>query len=106
MRDEVGLPIQRCTVEAKADHDSSSFKAANAQIMLDHKFNTRRRLLEFNDESIPDGSTLESLKIRRLAVAKRILGKLGKGTNIEGPGFFVTFGCNTFVGKDVYINRK
>lgn len=72
--------------------------------MLDHKLNIRRHLKDFNDDSIPDGSTLESLKLRRLAVAKRILGKLGTGTNIEAP-LFLTFGCNTFIGNDVYINR-
>ncbi|KAJ5368469.1 uncharacterized protein N7496_008229 [Penicillium cataractarum] len=39
-----------------------------------------------------------------MAVAKRMLGRVGKNTNIE-QSFFVTWGCNTFIGDDVYINR-
>jgi hypothetical protein len=74
--------------------------------MMDHKLAIKRRLLAFNDESIPDGSTFESLKHRRLSIAKLFLGKLGKGTNIEAPLFFVTYGCNTFIGENSYINRK
>jgi maltose O-acetyltransferase len=83
----------------------SSFKAANAQQMMDHKLNMKRHLKDFNDDSIPDGSTLDSLKVRRQSTAKLFLGKLGKDTNIEAP-FFCTFGCNTFIGKNSYANRE
>jgi hypothetical protein len=51
--------------------------------MLDHKLLTRRRLKVFNDESIPDGSTLDSLKSRRMSIARQIFGRLGSDTNIE-----------------------
>lgn len=73
--------------------------------MLAHKLTIRKRLKEFNDDSIPDGSTLDSLKVRRLAVANQFMGRLGRNTNIEAP-LFLTFGCNVFIGEDCYINRK
>jgi hypothetical protein len=92
------------TVEAMAEL-LSSFKATDSQIMMDYKLRTRRLLRTFNDDSIPDGSTLESLKIRRMSVAKKILGRLGSGVNIE-PMLFRTWGCNTFIGSGCYINRK
>lgn len=72
--------------------------------MMDHKVNMKRRLKDFNDDSIPEGSTLASLKACRMSIAKKFLGKLGKDTNIEAP-FFVTFGCNVFLGQEVYVNR-
>ncbi|KAF7947644.1 hypothetical protein EAE96_008725 [Botrytis aclada] len=68
------------------------------------KLNVRRHLLQFNDNSISDEDTLDDLKIRRMAVAKILFGKLGLDTNIEAP-LFCTWGCNTFIGKDVYVNR-
>jgi len=82
-----------------------SFKAGNSQIMLNYKLEIRKLLKSFNDDSLPDGCTLESLECRRMAVAKLIFGKLGRSTNIEAP-FFCTWGCNTFIGVNVYMNRK
>jgi maltose O-acetyltransferase len=82
-----------------------SFKANNSQTMLDHKLEVRRRLLKLNDDTIPDGWSLNDLKMRRLKEAKQIMGKLGSNTNIEAP-LFCTWGCQTFIGKDTYINRK
>jgi hypothetical protein len=82
-----------------------SFKAGNSQIMLNYKLEIRKHLKSFNDDSLPDGCTLESLKCRRMAVAKLIFGKLGRSTDIEAP-FFCTWGCNTFIGVNVYMNRK
>ena len=73
--------------------------------MKDHKLNMRKRLKSFNDDDISDGATLDSLKTCRLAVAKQMMGKLGTNTNIEAP-LFCTWGCQTFIGKDCYINRK
>jgi acetyltransferase-like isoleucine patch superfamily enzyme len=73
--------------------------------MLDHKLVTRRRLKAFNDDSIPYGSTLDSLKSHRMSIARQIFGRLGSDTNIE-PLLFCTWGCNTFIGDDCYINRK
>jgi hypothetical protein len=40
-----------------------------------------------------------------MAVAKRMFGRLGQNASIE-QAFFVTWGCNTFIGDDVYINRE
>lgn len=82
-----------------------SFKAGNSQLMLDYKLTIRRRLKLFNDDSMPEGCTLESLKNRRMAVARQILGKAGAGVNIEQP-LFCTWGCNIFIGDSCYINRK
>ncbi|KAH8602097.1 trimeric LpxA-like protein [Bisporella sp. PMI_857] len=82
-----------------------NFKAANSQAMLDHKLMIRRRLQEFNNEHIGDDDTLETLKERRMAVARQIMGKLGPTTNIEAP-LFITWGCQTFIGNGTYINRN
>ncbi len=40
-----------------------------------------------------------------MGVAKAVLGKLGQNMTIERP-FFIIWGCNTFLGDDVYLNRK
>ncbi|KAJ5365798.1 hypothetical protein N7517_008684 [Penicillium concentricum] len=72
--------------------------------LQDYKLQTLKKLNDFNDLSIPDGSTLTSLKTRRMAVAKSLLGQLGKEVTIEPP-FFVGWGCNVFIGDNVYINR-
>lgn len=64
-----------------------------------------RKLQSFNDESIPEDSTLATLKLRRMGVARDMLGKLGANVSIEPP-FFLTWGCNIFVGDGVYINRE
>jgi len=73
--------------------------------MQKFRIETMRRLRSFNDNSIPDDASIESLKARRMAVAKQMLGKLGDRANIEPP-FFCGWGCNTFVGDGVYMNRK
>lgn len=39
-----------------------------------------------------------------MSVAKTMFRKLGKGVKIES-GFFITWGCNTFIGESVYMNR-
>jgi hypothetical protein len=72
---------------------------------MDYKLVAMKRLQSFNDDSIPDGSTLASLKARRMAVAKEMLGQMGQGVTIEPP-FFHTWGCNIFIGSGVYINRE
>ncbi|ESZ90818.1 hypothetical protein SBOR_8794 [Sclerotinia borealis F-4128] len=81
-----------------------NFKARLADRMPKFKLNVRRKLLKFNDSSINDEDTLDDLKMRRMAVAKTFIGKLGPDTNIEAP-LFCTWGCNTFNGQNVYINR-
>jgi maltose O-acetyltransferase len=82
-----------------------SFSASGSTELQEYKLQTLKKLNEFNDISIPDGSTLVSLKARRMAVAKNLLGQLGEGVNIEPP-FFVGWGCNIFIGDNVYINRE
>ncbi|GAD96244.1 hypothetical protein SS1G_08458 [Paecilomyces variotii No. 5] len=79
------------------------FTASRSVELQQHKLKTLRQLNDFNDMKIPNGSTLASLKTRRMSVAKTLLGKLGE-VNIEQP-FFVGIGCNTLIGDDVYINR-
>ncbi len=99
------VTTSRYTKSAIPNIDSSSFKAGNSQIMLNYKLEVRKRLKCFNDDSFPDGCTLDSLKYQRMAVAKLMFGKLEPGTNIEAP-LFCTWGCNTFIGENVYMNRK
>lgn len=65
---------------------------------------TMRKLRSFNDNTIADDDTSTSLATRRMLIAKEMLGKLGTDVNIE-PSFFLTWGCNTFVGDKVYMNR-
>jgi hypothetical protein len=73
--------------------------------MQKYRIEIMRRLRSFNDNAIPDDASIESLKARRMAVAKQMLGKLGDEANIEPP-FFCGWGCNTFVGDGAYMNRK
>ena len=40
-----------------------------------------------------------------MTVAEALIGKLGERVNIEPP-LFVGWGCNVFLGDDVYINRE
>ncbi|KAJ5676141.1 hypothetical protein N7462_009038 [Penicillium macrosclerotiorum] len=81
-----------------------SFSTSNSEVLMEKKLSTLQKLNQFNDVSIPEGSTLTSLKTRRMAVAQQMLGRTGNNTNIE-PAFFVTWGCNIFLGDNVYINR-
>ncbi|KAJ5628741.1 galactoside o-acetyltransferase [Penicillium lividum] len=82
-----------------------NFTASRSKELREFKIITLQKLNDFNDRAIPEGSTLESLKLRRMAVAKGLLGQLGEGVNIEPP-FFVGWGCNVFIGDGVYINRE
>ncbi|SPJ75515.1 related to galactoside O-acetyltransferase [Fusarium torulosum] len=82
-----------------------NFTANNSQELMDYKVIAMKRLRSFNDDSIPDGSTLASLKARRRAVAKEMLGQMGQCVTIEPP-FFHAWGCNIFIGSRVYINRE
>lgn len=80
-----------------------SFATSRAPELQEFKLNMRRKLLLFNDNSIPEDSTLASLTARRMAVAKGMFGRLGANVNIEPP-FFIIWGCNTFIGDGVYMN--
>ncbi|KAJ5626236.1 hypothetical protein N7510_002545 [Penicillium lagena] len=82
-----------------------NFSTYNSPEMQEYKLGTLKKLNDFNNLAIPENSTLTSLKQRRMAVAKSMLGQLGEGANIEPP-FFVGWGCNVFIGDGVYINRE
>ncbi|KAM0176433.1 hypothetical protein ACHAPF_004813 [Botrytis cinerea] len=103
MVESADIPKPMCD-EFKRMISGMNFKACLADCTPKFKLNVRRHLLKFNDNSINDDDTLDDLKNRRMAVAKTLLGKLGLDTNIEAP-LFCTWGCNTFIGKNVYINR-
>ncbi|KAL4899545.1 hypothetical protein BDW74DRAFT_163364 [Aspergillus multicolor] len=82
-----------------------NFTISKSPNLQAHKLAVLKALNSFNDTTIPEGSTLASLKARRMAVAKQFIGKVGERVNIEPP-FFVAWGCNLFLGDDVYINRE
>ncbi|OJJ44473.1 hypothetical protein ASPZODRAFT_135295 [Penicilliopsis zonata CBS 506.65] len=82
-----------------------SFTISRSPELQARKLETLKLLNDFNDLTIPDGSTLTSLKTRRMTVAKTLLGKIGETVNIEPP-FFVGWGCNVILGDDVYVNRE
>jgi maltose O-acetyltransferase len=73
--------------------------------MRSFKIEVMRRLQDFNNQTIGDNTTLDSLKAHRMAIARSAMGKLGEDTNIETP-FFCGWGCNIFIGDGVYINRE
>ncbi|KAJ4247121.1 hypothetical protein NW762_013259 [Fusarium torreyae] len=98
------IPVPWCD-EFEKMISGMSFNTSKAQELVDYKLVTMKKLRSFNDESIPDDSTLASLKTKRMAVANEMLGKLGKEVTIEPP-FFLTWGCNIFIGSGVYINRE
>lgn len=81
-----------------------SFQTSKAPELVQYKVAAMRRLRLFNDDSIPDDATPASLASRRMLVAKAMFGKLGTNSNIE-QSFFVIWGCNTFIGDQVYMNR-
>ncbi|KAI9649595.1 hypothetical protein NHQ30_002176 [Ciborinia camelliae] len=103
LAESADIPKPMCD-EFKKMISGMNFKARLADCMMEYKLSVRKKLLKFNDTSINDEDTLDDLKNRRMAVAKTAFGKLGLGTNIEAP-LFCTWGCNTFIGEDVYINR-
>jgi hypothetical protein len=73
--------------------------------MQSAKLNVRRLVQAFNDQNIRVDDTFQSLKHRRMEVAKLLLGGLGENCNIEAP-FYCGWGFNIVVGTGVYINRE
>lgn len=73
--------------------------------MQEHKVKIMRHMSQFNAGRVPEDATLKSLQDRRMSIAAETLGNLGQSVNIVAP-FFVIWGCNTFVGDNVYMNRK
>ncbi|KAJ5958198.1 uncharacterized protein N7479_005348 [Penicillium vulpinum] len=98
------IPVPWCD-EYERMISGMNFSASKSIELEDYKLQTLTKLNDFNDLTIPDGSTLMSLKTRRMAVAKSLLGQLGDEVTIEPP-FFVGWGCNVFIGDNVYINRE
>ncbi|KAK6823618.1 trimeric LpxA-like protein [Apiospora arundinis] len=96
------VPVPWCE-EFKKMISSMDFATSRAPELQEFKINMRRKMLLFNDSSIPESATLASLTARRMAVAKGMFGRLGANVNIETP-FFMIWGCNTFVGDGVYMN--
>ncbi|KAK8091235.1 amino acid transporter [Apiospora phragmitis] len=88
------VPVPWCE-EFKKMISSMDFATSRAPELQAFKLNMRRKLQSFNDNSMPEGSTLASLTARRIAVAKGMFGRLGANVNIEPP-FFIIWGCNTF----------
>lgn len=73
--------------------------------MQSAKINVRRLVQAFNNPTIRDDDTLQSMKTRRMEVAKVLLGSVGENSNIETP-FYCGWGFNVFIGVGVYINRE
>ncbi|PVH70231.1 maltose o-acetyltransferas-like protein [Cadophora sp. DSE1049] len=98
------VPIPWCD-EFEKMISGMNFQAQNSQVMSNHKLKIMKQLNSFNDPSIPERSTMQSLKERRMAIAARMMGRLGPDVNIEAP-FFCVWGCNIFIDNNVYINRE
>ncbi|KAF5979146.1 galactoside o-acetyltransferase [Fusarium coicis] len=98
------VPVPWCD-EFEKMISGMNFNTGDSQEMMEHKLATKKKLLSFNDDSIPEGSTLESLKSRRMGIAKEMFGRLGHDVTIEPP-FFLLWGCNIFIGNNVYMNRE
>ncbi|KAJ6031321.1 hypothetical protein N7540_002053 [Penicillium herquei] len=64
---------------------------------------TARRLAQFNDSVVPEGSTTESLAARRMEVARQFLHRVGERVNIQSP-FYASYECNIVLGDDVNIS--
>ncbi|CZR67738.1 related to galactoside O-acetyltransferase [Phialocephala subalpina] len=98
------VPVPWCN-EFEKMISGMNFQAQNSQVMSDHKLKIMKQLNSFNDPSVPEHSSLQPLKDRRMGIASQVMGKLGTRVNIEFP-FFCVWGCNIFIGNDVYINRE
>ena len=72
--------------------------------MLDYKLTDMEKVQRLNDETIHPDDSLKSISARRMAVGKDIFGTFVQDVKID-VGFFVTWGCNVFIGDQVYINR-
>ena len=82
-----------------------SFKTGNESLLQQYRVSILRNLHFFNDDSVPESYTLQDLKLRRMKTANKMIGRLGNDVNIVNP-FFIGWGCNTFIGDNVYINRE
>ncbi|KAL3607617.1 hypothetical protein FPOAC2_02603 [Fusarium poae] len=101
---ESDIPVPWCDDFGKMI-SGMNLNISSSPELNDYKLGVMRKLRAFNDDNIPDDATLASIKMKRMALAKQMVGKMGKGVAIEPP-FFVIWGCNTFIGNGVYINRE
>lgn len=81
------------------------FDGSKSDMMQSAKISVRRLVQAFNDQTIRVDDTLQSLKRRRMEVAKLLFGGLGENSNIESP-FYCGWGFNIVLGSGVYINRE
>lgn len=73
--------------------------------MQAHRLAVMKLLHSFNNENLADGCTMQTLVLSRIEIARKLFGSAGEEVKIETP-FFSWFGCNTFIGDGVYINRE
>lgn len=88
-----------------ANDPLSSFDGSKSLTMQSAKVSVCRLVQAFNDQTIRVNDTLQSLKGRRMEVAKLLLGGVGENSNIETP-FYCGWGFNIFIGARVYVNRE
>lgn len=88
-----------------ANNHLFSFDASNSPIMQTAKLNVRRLIQAFNDPTIRVDDTIQSLKQRRMEIAKLLVENVGENANIEAP-FFCGWGFNISIGAGTYINRE
>ncbi|TVY82553.1 Nodulation protein L [Lachnellula suecica] len=62
-----------------------------------------RKLVKKYNEYLPDDATDESLAEDRYVILKQLIGRIGKGVDIDPP-FRVDYGCNISIGDGFYGN--
>lgn len=72
--------------------------------MVSFKWALNEKWQSLNDDAFLAEDTLATLNARRMAAAKTIFGNIGADSFIE-PCISINWGCNTFIGDRVYINR-
>ncbi|KAK6841108.1 galactoside o-acetyltransferase [Apiospora arundinis] len=82
---------------------SEVFVTSRKPELQEFKITMRRKMLLFNDSSIPEGAALQTLTTRCMAVVKGMFGRLSAKVNIELPCFMI-WCCNIFVGDGLYKN--
>ncbi|KAH8196981.1 hypothetical protein TruAng_008840 [Truncatella angustata] len=62
-----------------------------------------RKIVKKYNEHLPDDATDESLTKDRSVMLNKLLGRIGKGVDIDPP-FRVDYGCNISIGDNFYAN--
>ncbi|KAJ5725660.1 uncharacterized protein N7483_007017 [Penicillium malachiteum] len=93
--------------ESDSEYDSDATvipeEAPGNWILRNLQTVTVRRLAQFNDTTVPEGSTAESLTARRMEIARQFIHRIGERANIQPP-FYASYGCNIVIGDDVNIS--